>query len=144
MPFTPSITAKPGFQFVLKIADPAVSPTDFKLVGGLRNTALTINNAPADITNAGSNGFQELLPNGGIQSFNVTADGVFDSDTDGMTLLFTAARLRTLVECQIISGHGDSFVGTFAVANCSRTGPYQDAETFNVTLNSSGTIEYVA
>lgn len=143
MAVTPSITAKPGFQFIFQVADSTVSPTAFLTVGGLRNTSLVINNNPADITNAASNGFREFLPNGGIQEFSLTADGVFDSKTTGAKLLETAAIQRQYIEGRILSGHGDSFVGSFVVASVTRTGNFQEAETFNVSLQGASQILYV-
>jgi TP901-1 family phage major tail protein len=142
MPFTPSITAKPGRQFVLKVSD-AVSPTNFVTIGGLRNTQMTLNNNPVDITNAASNGFREYLPDGGVQSFSMSGDGIFDSETTGAVVLFTAAKDRTVIEGQIVSGHGDSFVGFFVVTNFQRNGPYDGAETFSVSLESTGQLAYV-
>lgn len=142
MAITPSITAKPGFQFLLKVADPAISPTSFLTVGGLRNTQLTINNNPADISNAASNGFREFLPAGGVQDFQLSADGVFDSQTPGARLVFNAAVNRTLIEAQIVSGHGDAFFGNFVVQTSQRSGPYQDAEQFSIQLQGSGQIIY--
>lgn len=142
MAITPSITAKPGFQFIFQVADPAVSPTVFTTVGGLRNTRLTINNNPADISNAASAGFREFLPEGGVQDFQLAADGVFDSSGAAARRVFQAAVNRTLIEGRVISGHGDSFTGNFVVQSCERSGPYQDAEQYSIQLQGSGQIVY--
>lgn len=142
MAITPSITAKPGFQFILKVADPTKSPTVFETVGGLRNTQLTINNNPADISNAASAGFREFLPEGGVQEFSLSADGVFDSRTPGARRVFNAAVNRELVEGMVVSGHGDAFIGAFVVQSCQRSGPFQDAEQFSIQLQGSGRIVY--
>lgn len=143
MAISPSITAKPGFQFILKVAAAAVSPTNFVTVGGLRNTTLTINNNPADITNAASAGFQELLPAGGIQSFQVTSDGVFDSNTTGAQVVFDAAmRRNSLIEAKLESGHGDAFYMNIAVTQATRGGPFDGAETFSIQFSSSGRVIY--
>lgn len=141
MSFTPSITAKPGRDFLLKVSD-QVSPTNFVTVGGLRNVQLTLNNNPVDITNAASNGFREYLPDGGVQSFSFSGDGIFDSQTTGAQTLFTAAKDRTVIEGQIISGHGDSFTGFFVVTSYQRSGPYDGAEGFSVSLESTGQLVY--
>lgn len=143
MAINQSITAKPGFQFLFQVADPTVSPTAFVVVGGLRNTSLTINNNPADITNAASNGLREFLPDGGIQEFSLTADGVYDSKTTGAKLVATSAVQRKLIEGRIVSGHGDSFVGTFVISSITRTGNFQEAETFNISIQGAGQIVYV-
>ena len=142
MSFAPSIDAKAGRLFILKVAT-GVSPTEFVTVGGLRTTSLSINNNPVDITNVASGGFRELLPDGGVQAFSMAGDGIFDSQTQGADLLFTAARNRTMIECQIISGHGDEFRGNMVVASFQRTGPFDNAETFSVALESSGQLIYI-
>lgn len=142
MPYAPSIVAKPGREFLLKVAA-GTSPTTFQTVGGLRTTSLTINNNPVDITNSASNGFREMLPDGGVQSFSVSGDGIFDSLTTGADLLFTAAKDRVLIECQVVSGHGDSFVGNFVVTSFARNGSFDGAEQFSVSLESTGELDYV-
>jgi len=141
MAFNPSITAKPGRDFLLKVSD-QTSPTNFVTVGGLRNVQLTINNNPVDITNAASNGFREYLPDGGVQSFSFSGDGIFDSETTGANSLFDAAQNRTVIEGQISSGHGDSFTGFFVVTSFQRSGAFDGAETFSVSLESTGQLVY--
>jgi TP901-1 family phage major tail protein len=142
MAYSPSITAKAGYNFVFQVSD-GTSPTVFQTVAGLRNIRLTVNNAPADITNAGSQGFRELLPEGGIQSFSASAEGIFDSaNSTTQAAIQEAAINRTYVEGKLVSGHGDFFVGNFVVASFERAGPNDQAETFNITLEGSGRISY--
>ena len=141
MTFAPSINAKPGRDFILKVSD-GTSPTAFVTIGGLRTTGMTINNNPVDITNVDSDGYREWLPDGGIQAFSFAGDGIFDSSTNGADLLFTAALNRTLIETQIISGHGDEFRGNLVVTSFQRTGQFDGAETFSVQLESSGRMAY--
>jgi len=136
-----SITAKPGRAFLLKVAD-GEEPPGYVTVGGLRNVTLTLNNNPVDVTNAASGGFREYLPDGGVQSATVSGDGIFDSETEGADLLFAAARGRTLIEAQVVSGHGDSFTGGFAVVSFQRAGALEGAETFTVQLESHGPVVY--
>jgi len=69
-------------------------------------------------------------------------DGIMDSDTPGAIILADAARLRTFVEVQIVSGHGDSFSGGAVVASFQRAGAMDGAETFNVSLQSHGQVSY--
>lgn len=139
-----SITAKPGRDFQVKVADPAVSPSVYVSIGGLRNTELTINNNPVDITSVTSLGFQELLSDGGIQSFQVSCDGIKDSLTTGATILNLAAVNRTNLEVEVISGHGDGFFGTVVVETWGRQGAHDNAEQFTASLNSTGPIIYNA
>jgi predicted secreted protein len=142
MTFAPSIEAQPGRLFLLKVSD-GTSPTTFVTVGGVRATSMTLNNNPVDITNVASNGYRELLPDGGVQSFSMALEGIMDSQTQGAVLLFTAARNRTLIECQIVSGHGDEFRGNMAVNQFQRNGAFDNAEVFSCQLESSGQLLYI-
>jgi predicted secreted protein len=142
MAYAPSILAKPGYKMLFQVSD-GNSPTNFQTVGGLRNPKLTINNNPADITNMGSNGFRELLPDGGVQSFSLSAQGIMDGNSgSAFQLVFLACVNRTFLEGKLVSGHGDFFVGTFVVSQADRDGTQTDAEMFNVTLEGSGRISY--
>lgn len=135
-------TAFRGRDFVLKIGDGG-SPEAFSTVAGLRSTGLTINNNPVDITNVASEGFQELLADGGVQSFEFRGQGIVVSDAD-MQALADQARLRTTKSYQITSAFGDTFEGSLIIASFERSGSYDGAEEFTVTLQSTGSITYVA
>lgn len=143
MAVSTSITAKSGRSFLLKASD-GTSPTVFNTVGGIRNTQMTLNDNPVDITSVSSGGFREWLPDGGIQELQVSLDGIRDSLTTGASLLQQAARNRTLIECQIVSGHGDGFIFTAAVQSMQRAGAMDQAETFQFQLVSHGQVTYFA
>ena len=134
---TTTIAAKAGRAFVLKVSD-GTSPTTFSQIAGLRNTQFAVNNNPVDITNAGSAGFREWLPDGGVQDIQVSADGIVDETDADFDLLEAAAFNRTAIEAQIVSGHGDAIAGEFVVTSFQRTGAFDGAETFSVTLASNG------
>lgn len=140
---TTSITSKSGRDFEIKVADPNNSPSTYAAIGGLRNTSMTINDNPVDITSVTSAGFREWDPDGGIQEFTIQTDGIFDSATTGAQSLETAARTRVLVEAKIESGHGDSFFMTCVVNTFERTGAYDNVETFSCSLSSHGIVAYI-
>ena len=143
MPVGTSITARSGRDFLLKVSD-GTSPTTFNTVGGLRNVSLTLNNNPVDVTNVSSGGFREYMADGGVQSASLSGDGIFDSATVGAALLWQAARSRTLVGAEGVSGHGDRFVGAWAVTSYRRGGTFDGAETFTVAMESHGELVYEA
>lgn len=143
MTFSPSITAQPGRDLLFKVSD-GTSPTTYVTVGGVRTNNVTINNNPVDITNALSAGWREFLADGGVQSLSMSVDGIFDSKTTGADILNSAAINRTTIEAQLISGHGDQFLGNFVVVSFNRTGAFDNAETFSATIESSGAILYIA
>lgn len=143
MASAPSITAQKGRAFLLKVGS-STSPTTFSTVGGLRATNVTFNGNPVDITSKSSNGWQELLPDGGVKQFSFSASGVYDSASAAYALLQAACLNQTLIEAEVVSGAGDAFIGTFSVSTFQRDGTHNDAETFSLTLMSSGPVTYDA
>ena len=141
---TTSITAYSGRDFLIKLADPTISPTSLNTLGGLRGGTLSINGNPVDITNVASSGYQEWLPDGGVFAFNVSGDGIYDGTGTGAQLANTASINRTYVECQVISGAGDSFVFDAVIENYERNGAFDDAEGFSISIASHGTVQYNA
>lgn len=137
-----SITSQPGRDFAVRVADGSASPPVYSLVGGVRSTELTINDNPVDITNIGSNGFQEWLPNGGIFQATVSCEGIFDSLTTGAQTVNTAAINRTLIEVELESGHGDKFYFDAAIQDFSRSAPHDNVEQFSFTLVSHNNVQY--
>lgn len=136
-----SVTAQKGRNFLLKISD-GTSPTTFVAVTGLRATAIALNGGAVDISNKGSGGWREMLPGAGVKSITISADGVFDSASAQFRALQNALLNDALVQAQIISGAGDSFVGTWSVSSLSRTGNHDAAEMYSITLDSSGLMVY--
>ncbi|CAO3428683.1 phage tail tube protein [Azospirillum argentinense] len=145
MAVSKSINAKAGRAFTIKVSDGAATPT-FLTIGGLKSTNLQLNGGAVDITNVGSAGWKEWLPGGASKGLAISGDGIFDSLTPGARKIWDAAMAMGddgYIECQIISGHGDSFVGAFVVENYSRKGDDGSAETFSVSLQSSGPPQYI-
>lgn len=140
-----SITAQPGRSFLLKIGG-GTSPETYTTVTGMRTVDITINGAPVDITNKSSDGWQELLPGAGVRSCDITAQGIYDSNVSHYIDDLEAAALAggTIKPFRLVSGAGDYFEGWWSVATFKRTGPYNEAETFEVTLRSHNQITHVA
>lgn len=141
----PSIQAQKGRAFLLKISD-GTSPTTYNSVAGLRANDVTINGNPVDITNKDSNGWQELLPDAGIKSVDLSGSGIFDAATAGRlrTVMISAFQGGSFFEGQIVSGSGEKITGTFSCATFKRSGNHDNAETFDITLKSHGPVIYSA
>lgn len=148
MAVTTSIGAKSGRQFTIKVSDGAATPA-FLTIGGLKNCKMQLNGGAVDITNVASNGWKEYLPGGGVKEMAISGSGIFDSLTEGARKVWNAVLNADpstgvgYLECQLISGHGDSFVGTFVVENYSRNGDDANAETFDIAMKSSGKPTYI-
>jgi TP901-1 family phage major tail protein len=139
-----SIVAQPGRSFLLEIDLTGVSPTVYTSVAGMRLTDVTLNGSPVDITNKGSGGWQEMLPGAGVRSANLSASGIMDTNTLApmQKLMQSALQGGTFVDACIVSGSGDKLFGTWAVDTFKRTGNYNEAETFELTLKSHGPVIY--
>jgi TP901-1 family phage major tail protein len=139
-----SISAQKGRSFLLKIGN-GTTPETYTLVSGLRATDITINGNPVDITNKSSQGWQELLPDAGVKSCDISASGIYDSNDAGAhhTLVQAGLDGGTILPFEIVSNAGDKFVGYWAVQTYKRSGPYNDAETFDLTLKSHGYVQHV-
>lgn len=139
-----SINAQPGRLFLLEIDLTGLSPTTYTAVAGLRLTDVTINGGPVDITNKGSGGWQEMLPGAGVRSANLSGSGIMDTNTLApmQKLMQSALQGGTFVDACIVSGAGDKLFGTWAVDTFKRSGNYNDAETFEITLKSHGPVIY--
>lgn len=140
-----SITAEPGRLFLLKISD-GTSPTVYTTVAGLRANDITINGNPVDISNKGSNGWQEMLPNAGIKSVDFSGSGVFDASITAplVRIMQSAMNGGTFIEAEIVSGSGDRFTGTFSCQTFKRSGTHTDAEMFDISMKSHGPVIWSA
>jgi predicted secreted protein len=136
-----SITAEKGRAFLLQADTTGVSPTVYQTVTGLRATDLSINGNPVDITSKSSNGWRELLPDGGIEQVEITASGVYDGANNvAQPFLEKAALNRSFINAQVVFGNGVTFVGTWVVSPYKTGGTHNEAQTFDLTLMSHGPV----
>jgi predicted secreted protein len=130
-------TAYKGRSAALQVSSNGGST--FTTVGGVRVTNLTINNNPVDITNVGSGGFQELLPDGGTQSVSMSVDGVV-VDNAAFQTVQTQADDRTLIFYKVAFADAGVITAKFAVASFGIGAPHDGAQTFTASLSSSGAL----
>lgn len=130
-----------GRSFLLKIGDGATTEV-FTAVGGIQSKSLSINNNPVDVSDD-SAGYQKMLADGGIQSIEISGNGIIKNNAQ-MKALIAAADARTEKNWQIVSGLGDTYEGPFVISSFQRTGNHDGAETFSITLTSAGEIDYTA
>ena len=64
-----------GSEFLLQVEDPLNAGT-FDTMGGLKTKSGTLNGEAVDVTNHGSNGWREMLNGAGINSIDVSGEGV--------------------------------------------------------------------
>lgn len=127
------MTAYKGRDMLLKLGAGGAGGT----VAGLRETSLRVNNDMVDVTNKDSNGYRLLLAGAGVRSFTVTANGTADNAATFETLQNNALT-DTGATYYLTWADGDAIEGQFAITNFEISGGYTDAQTFSVTLESSG------
>lgn len=133
------MAAQRGRLMLIKVGS-AASGTQ---LGGLRTTTFTMNNSPVDISTKDTNGWRELLEDGSLKSVSISGDGIFkDSATD--ETIRAAVFSGSLSTFTLVFPNGDTIEGTFLVTGYSRTGGYEGAETFTLTLESSGEPTFTA
>lgn len=134
------MTAEQGRKLVLKVGDGATAEV-FATVGGMLSTAISINGEAVDITDKDSAGRRELLADAGVQSFSVTANGVF-KDTASETTIRENAQNQTIDNYEIVFESGEKYSGAFQIITYETTGDHNNARQFSLTLESSGVITY--
>ena len=136
------MTAQRGDDLVLKIGN-AATPEIFTTIGGLRGTNLSFNSRPIDATHKGSGQWQDLMNNAGIKSVKIQANGAFTNSATE-TQIRQLAMSNELRNFQIAFGNGDSLQGSFKITSYNRSGTYRGEEVYDLSLESSGSISYIA
>lgn len=132
-----------GANVLLYVGD-AGSPQSFVLIGGFTANSLALNETPVDITNKSSTGKWRELLRAGVKSVSISGSGVFLDAAVDETLRANAMTETTLRNFQLlITGFG-TFEGEFLIASLNYDGPDKAAVTFNISLESSGQIDFVA
>lgn len=131
-----------GRDLLLKIGDGG-APETFSTIGAARAAEVILNNQPVDATTMDGAGIQSLAPDAGVQTLEITLEGLFKDAAAEETLRVTAFN-RTQKNYQMFFPNGDMIAGAFVVRNYQRAGQYDGLETFSVTLARSGSSTYTA
>lgn len=105
----------------------------------LRTTDLTVNGQAVDVTTRDSAGFRELVAGAGIASLQVKGDGVVTDSTSFGTLAdrCTAQSLNAMT---VHFGAAGTYTGLFQLTQFDIKGGYNDAQTYGMTFESSGSL----
>lgn len=131
-----------GNAFLLQLPTTA-SGTDFATVAACRSNSLTLNKSAVDITNKGSGGWTESLAGGGVKNATISASGVYADDAS-QNRLITAFMASTHWNARIIDEGGNTFTASWNIDALTFGGDSDVEQTFEVTLSSSGEVDYVA
>lgn len=125
-----------GRDLLLKIGDGG-GPEVFTTVGAARTVSMLLNNQPVDNTTMDSNGFQGLQADAGVQTLEITLEGLF-KDTAAEETLRLSAFNRTVKNYQLLFPNGDMLAAAFIIHDYRRGGSFDGLETFSVTFMRSG------
>lgn len=135
------MAAVTGRQLVLKIENSAGSGT-YTTIGSFTDLSVTINATTVDITNKSSGGWQELLEQGGTKSVAFTGSGIYIEGTQ-QALLLTNMKTDDIYNYQIVYGASSATVtGAFKLESITLKGGTADAQTFDVSATSTGTVTF--
>jgi predicted secreted protein len=107
-------------------------------ITGVREKGVTVNGEPIDETSGENSGWRTLLTAAGEYTVDITLSGVVKSSTF-LTDIFAGNLQRTVA---LVRAQGSTIAGTFQVVNYQETMPYKDATTYEVQLQSSGTVTF--
>ncbi len=133
------MAATRGRLMLMKIGDFATGTQ----LAGLRTTTFKMDNTIIDVSTKDTAGWRQLLEDGSLKFFTISATGIFqDTTTDETIRGYVFA--NSLNPFAFIFPNGDYIEGTFQITTYERSGDYQGAETFSITLESTGIPTYTA
>lgn len=128
---------KGGKDLLLKVDTGGGS---YSTLGGLRAKEYSFSNEEIDVTNHGSNQYKEVLDAAGIKSMSISGSGVHDGSTT-INTVEDALLSGTLTNFQIVDDDsGRTYQAAFKVTEFSRSGEYNGAQEYSLSIVSSGTI----
>lgn len=109
-------------------------------IGGVRQKGIELNGEPVNVTADEDAGWRTLLDEAGEDAVNLTISGVTKSDVLKRDW-FNRTRMGAV---QLDYPDGGVITGQFFIASYTETGAYNDATTFDLTLQSSGQVSFDA
>lgn len=131
------MTVGAGKTFLLKID---TGGGTYVSLGGIRSNSATLNNEAIDITNMDSSEYRTLLDGAGIRSMDISGSGVLENEAPISTVR-TAFLAGTLTNFNLVETNG-TWSGAFKITSFEISGEYNGAQTYSVSLQSSGTITF--
>ena len=120
----------------MKIGDGS-SPESFTTIGGMRSTALALNDEAVDVTNKDSARARTLLAQAGVTSLTVTGSGVF-TDSASETTLYGKWHASANGNYQFLVPDLITVTGAFQLTTLEYAGEYNGEATYSFTFESAG------
>ena len=134
------MVAQKGKDLLLKIDSNGLG--NFVTVAGLRSKRIAFNSETVDITDADSAGrWRELLAGSGVQRAAISGSGIFkDAESDAM--IRTRFFAGDIVAWQLAVPSFGIVAGLFQITALEYTGAHDGEVTFEIALESAGTISF--
>jgi len=127
-----------GFDAVVKVNTGTPASPVYTTVAGQRGATLNMSISTIDITSKDSDGWEEALLN--LKSWSIEFDAlVVESNAAYQTLrdIFLSAN-PSAVLVQLVTADGTTYSGSALLTEFPHNLPYDDAETYKVTLKGTG------
>lgn len=133
------MAAQKGLSFLLKEGAVGAGTT----LAGMRATSFTFNNEIVDVTTKDDSQVRTLLAGAGVQSLTISASGIFtdaavEETVRGYAFAGTANTFHLIFE------NADTLAASFIISSYERSGEYNGAEEYSITLEATGTLTYTA
>jgi predicted secreted protein len=106
-------------------------------IASLTENGISFDGSPVDITNKDSGGFRELAAFAGAKAIDISASGVL-TDTVIRDIALAPAGALLLTDITIEFADGSTIAGDFYLASVDYTGAHDGANTYDMSLQSSG------
>ena len=133
------MVAKLGRDLLLQVA----SEGAFTTVAGLRTKAVRMNSQTVDVTDSGSDGWTELLPEAGIRTVTITGSGVFRDAASDARIRSAFFAQEALDARMVMPGFG-TISAPVLVTALTYGGTHQGEATFEMTLSAAGEVGFEA
>ena len=130
-----------GKDYVLQV-ETAPGSGNYTTIGGLRSTGFVMNHEGVEGTNHGSSQRKEFIDGAGIASASISGSGVFNRDASTHGLIRANVWTGALTNFKIVDSGGETVVGAFHIDSYEKTGEYDGAIEFNLSLSSSGNLTW--
>jgi predicted secreted protein len=106
-----------------------------------RTADLSLSQEEVDVSTKATSGWKELGADMGLKSLTLSCEGVYNNTAVEIAVAERAVA-GNVSEYMIVSESGSYWKGPFFITEYARSGTYNDAETFSMTLSSAGVVTY--
>lgn len=114
------------------------------VLGSLRTKTISLGKEVVDITTDEDDGYRTSLAEAGQATLDISGDGVTKTEISTFRTEAYSSTTTTSSIDTVEFPNGDTITGTFRMPTFEESGTYNDANTFSMTLNSSGEWTFTA